>query len=207
VQEKRTAKSGAIATACIAQLSFIRDMSNREPSPEEVQLAVLDRIQVVITDALAELKRAAKERPVNAVAWISRNLVELTIWTLFCIESPANARRFFDDSARDSLDKRLFNGGLQKEREGLLQEAQTEGANDFDDQPGKVREAARVVGKFEAYCSANKLLSKFAHPTAFLLFTPCEELESFRQKLLEAGRGSGEDALRIIDNFMVASRR
>jgi hypothetical protein len=139
----------------------------------------------------------------------------LTIWAEFCIESPANARSFADDAARDSLEifkvpDGLFNRdptfSFQEERERMLREAQSEGINDLHEAPGAVRDAAKAISKSEEFRWINKLLSKIAHPTALWVITPNEELEGFRRELFRVGRVNGEGALHSIESFMAARR-
>jgi hypothetical protein len=127
-----------------------------EPSPEEIQLAVLERIRVAIENELVELEQARKTRPVNAVAWISRNLAELCIWAQYCVDSAQNAKGFFDDAALDSLDMLKMPAGLfakdptysfQAERERIIKEGKEKGAGGLDGSPSRVNEAASKMGK------------------------------------------------------------
>src|SRR5581483_5978738 len=37
------------------------------------------------------------------IAWTARNLLELSVWTRFCIMSEENAHRFYQDGARDAM--------------------------------------------------------------------------------------------------------
>jgi hypothetical protein len=183
---------------------------NREPSPEEVQRAVLDRIAVAISNELDELEHAVKERAVNAVAWISRNLMELAVWAEFCMESPTNARRFHDDAGRDSVELLKVPDGLfnedpafsfQKERERILEEARSKGVDDLDEPYVRVTNAAKQISTSAEFIWTNKMLSKFAHPTALYVITAYEDLEVWRERFYNAGRSNGEGALRRIEDF------
>jgi hypothetical protein len=186
---------------------------NCEPTAEQVQLAVLERIENSIVNELAELEHASTKRPVNAVAWVSRNLVELTIWAEYCMESPTNAQRFHDDAARDTIEMLKVPNGLfnedpefsfQEERKRLLAMAHEKGIDGLDDTPAATRKAAETIGKDVDFRWANKFLSKFAHPTALWVITPYEELETFRQTLYDAGFINGNGALKRIKAFNTA---
>lgn len=182
---------------------------DREPSPEEVQLAVLERIHTAIENELVELDHAVKKRPLNAVAWISRNLIDLCIWTERCIDSPQNARGFFNDAALDSLDiLRAPNGvftedptfSLQRERERIIEQAKVKGVEGLDGLPSRVDKAAHTVGKGAEFKWTNKLLSKLAHATALWVMTPNEGFEKLRFKIYQGGLDNGNDALVRIES-------
>jgi hypothetical protein len=188
---------------------------DREPSPKEVQLAVLERIHTAIENELVELEHARVERPVNAVAWISRNLVELCIWAQFCLESPENARSFFDDAARDSLEMLKMPNGLfardptysfQAERERIIKGGKGKGVDGLEGSPAGVSKAAQTTGSGVEFKWTNKFLSKFAHPTALWIMTPYEEFEKLRSMIYEGGVVNGNDALRLIERFAAGMR-
>src|ERR1700733_9461521 len=157
-----------------------------EPTPLQVQLAVLEQIENAIQNEL--LEHAQENRPVNAVAWIARNLIELAVWTQHCVESPTNARKFFNDCARDAAELLKMPDSFSKDpnfsfkatRAELLQEAKEKGVHDLDEQFQATRDAAKAIGKREEFIWMNKLLSKFAHPTSLWIMTPHEEREPFR---------------------------
>jgi hypothetical protein len=183
---------------------------NIEPSPEQVQIAVLGQIKYVIENELAELEHAMKERPVNAVAWVGRNLLELWVWTVYCTRSPENARRFFDDAARDALGALNLPDGMftndpnfsfKTARTEILAEAKQKGVEGLDSSYQRVSDAARDIGKEEYYLAANKLYSKFAHPTALWVMTEQSVLAGFRKKLYDGGVIFGQSSRRYIDAF------
>lgn len=184
---------------------------DHEPTPEEVQLGVLERIEYVVQNELRELDQANKDRPLNAVAWISRNLLELVIWTVYCIESPANAKVFADDAARDALDmlKNIPQGkfsndpnySFQGTRDDLLKHAKNAGVLDLEKKHQQTNVIAEKVGSTEEFRVSNKVLSKFAHPTALWIMTEQEELEHFRPKIYEGGVNYAAEALRYISHF------
>src|SRR5262245_22583984 len=50
------------------------------------------------------LKHAYEEtRDESLLAWRARNLLELSVWSLFSAKSRANARRLYEDARRDVL--------------------------------------------------------------------------------------------------------
>jgi hypothetical protein len=52
----------------------------------------------------ADLNETYRIERIDSLAQAMRNLMELSIWTQFCGLSEANAKRFFDDAARDLKD-------------------------------------------------------------------------------------------------------
>jgi hypothetical protein len=188
---------------------------NIEPSPKEVQIAVLEQIKYVIENELAELEHAVKERPVNAVAWIGRNLLELWVWTIYCARSPENARQFFDDSARDALGalnlpEGMFsndpNFSFKTAQAEILEEGKQKGVEGLDSSYQKVSEAAKAIGKLDYYLGANKLYSKFAHPTALWIMTEQEILEGFRKIVYDGGVAYGNTSLKYIQRLTDTSQ-
>lgn len=51
----------------------------------------------------AHAMRAYREQSLSYLAWATRGLFELTLWADFCTRSPANARRFIQDTIRDHV--------------------------------------------------------------------------------------------------------
>jgi hypothetical protein len=186
---------------------------DREPTAEEIQLGVLEHIEVVIKNEMAELEGAFRTRPVNAVAWISRNLVELAVWTRYYTHSPANARRFYDDAARDALDALKLpdffsddpDFSFENARSTIIDEGKAKGIDDLDSAYQRVSDAAKDMGSPKTFRGNNKILSKFAHPTALYVMTPLEELEKFRSLLKSGGIVNGEGALALISEFRSAA--
>ena len=65
---------------------------------------VLKKLKTATEQELQELERARQDRPVRAIAWSARNLLELWIWVQYCQASEKKAKRFSDDAVRDTLD-------------------------------------------------------------------------------------------------------
>lgn len=121
------------------------------------------------------------------MAWRARNLMELSIWIEYCLKDKQKARRFFEDKTRDALD---WMTGVQKLAEFMafypakefvskakvrvVNNATSQGIVDIADPYMRVVEAASELGYREPWLVFNKLLSKFAHPTAFSVLTFCQ---------------------------------
>src|ERR1700730_16848902 len=50
------------------------------------------------------LRFAWAGKHIGAVAWVTRSLLEIAVWTDYCTVSQTNARRLFEDAYRDSRD-------------------------------------------------------------------------------------------------------
>lgn len=133
----------------------------------------------------------------DLLAWRARNLLELSIWSDYCSKSPENARRFYEDAGRDVLSvytsfqkwgtKTSQNPewfqSLQRAEDNLKTRA--EGIASLEGDFKRVLDAAVDCGLGEAFKAANKLLSKFAHPTALaVVFPPDEEKVRFQRDFL-----------------------
>jgi hypothetical protein len=129
-----------------------------------------------------DLTQGYRERRITKLAWATRNLMELSVWIDYCNLSAQHAKRFRDDTMRDlyglssAVQKSVVieSGAKDRTLEQKLEEfanfAQSKGVQDLDDDFKRVSEAAQEVGR-PAFGSANKLLSKFAHPTALAIHT------------------------------------
>jgi hypothetical protein len=117
------------------------------------------------------------------LSWRARNLLELSVWATFCAADRNNARQFFVDLGRDAnnLLKAFqtwgeatnqspdwFQLGLDA-RDGVANAALARGVASIDGQFTRVADAAGTVGIGHDFTLMNKLLSKFAHPTAMLI--------------------------------------
>jgi hypothetical protein len=114
------------------------------------------------------------------VAWLARNLLELSIWALYCEKSTANARRLYEDGGRDEMqiysaferwgteasEPAEFLKIFDTAKQDLVRRAAAEGISFIDQDFKRVRDAAEECGLGNHFRPAFKLLSKFAHPTA-----------------------------------------
>jgi hypothetical protein len=172
----------------------------------EGQLVTLKRIKEAIGMNSSELQLAYSQgSSIETVAWRSRNLLELVIWSEHCAASKENSKEFMLDSARDAADGLTIpegswlRGSLQPTRQLLLDNATADG---FDiEQPfTRVASAAKKLGRGDMFSALNKSFSKFAHPTAFAIFsagTKAQEL--LRSKFYETGMGLANSGLQLLD--------
>lgn len=131
---------------------------------------------------------AAKD--VSSCAWRTRNLLELTVWVAYCIQSSENAKRFYDDKARDVFEMLDSVKGLaalgdtpdlnlstliDETRTRVEEKAKALGYEDIDEAYQRVNNAAQEVGFGPFFGGINKMLSKFAHPTAMMVFSLLDE--------------------------------
>jgi hypothetical protein len=143
--------------------------------------AVLTTMLDSVMRVCGDLGRTIDEEDALQVAsWNARNLLELWVWTEYCATSKENTRIFYEDAFRDVAgiievsDKLDSSAGLEKPlvppKELLDAVASRElGVASIGSNFQKVVDAAKLVGFGAEYIAWNKLLSKFAHPTAYLV--------------------------------------
>jgi hypothetical protein len=119
----------------------------------------------------------------SVMAWRARNLLELSVWIEYCLKSRENARRFYDDKMRDAFEwvsvmhslAELFPAlpaaAQIKQVKARMETSAINSGVDIDDSYMRVNDAARELGILQPWGKMNKLLSKFAHPTAFTVLT------------------------------------
>ena len=132
------------------------------------------------------LVASCEEKDIRASAWLARNLLELNIWLSYCVRSRDDAKRFYDDKARDMFDflnhmevltnladrpELLMTDLIEGTRKRIADEAETDGCEDIDETYQRVYSAAKEMGLGAFFGSLNKILSKFAHPTAMMVFS------------------------------------
>jgi hypothetical protein len=137
-------------------------------------------IQVLKVNA-EELERAHTEQKAATLAWIARNVLEIDVWIDYCNLSDNHAKRFTDDSVRDMV-------GFFTTISSLIRESQINdlvlavtAAQDaigkvaqhligcIDEKYLRVDKAAEELGRRDIYVGLNKVYSKLAHPTAWLV--------------------------------------
>jgi hypothetical protein len=151
------------------------------------------------------LKRAhdLKRDEASLLAWRARNLLELSVWCLYCSKNRENARRLYEDAGRDVLGifsaytkwgvatsqdpewVDLFTGAKQE----LSQRAATDGIATLDGPYKQVSDAAKESGIGEHFALSYRMLSKFAHPTAMQILAPFDESKTAQQKDLFFSQG------------------
>lgn len=144
------------------------------------------------------LKRAYEDPRSEAslMAWRARNLLELSVWSIYCSKSRENAHCFYADGGRDVLglfsafDKWSAATGRERSDVGTVDQARGElsnraaakGIESLEGGYKPVSEAAKAVGMAEHFALSNKMLSKFAHPTAMQILAPPDDAKTNMQK-------------------------
>lgn len=128
--------------------------------------------------------QAYNDEQVYQIAWATRSLLELAVWSEYCAKSFSNAEQFFNDALRDaiglfqamenlsSLAKNLKgNDDIAKAKQKLSDTATKMGISNLDRRYKTVDAVAKELGESQAatYKNFNVLLSKFVHPTAFVI--------------------------------------
>jgi hypothetical protein len=142
------------------------------------------------------LKRAYENKHSDdapVLAWRARNLLELAVWSRYCAKGRENARRLNEDAGRDTrelYDKMLAFGkaGLftgetlsdwpepfENAKRALYERARSEGIDSLDGKYLNVSSAAEECDIAEQFGLINKMLSKFAHPTALRIMAPPDQ--------------------------------
>jgi hypothetical protein len=138
-----------------------------------------------VLNALNSLADAHSKSQVQHTAWLSRNLLELLIWCEYCAASESNAQAFSRDTAKDALgfvnafEKLAFmipaqdNAGMIVEAKRALSAIAAAESFELDDEFKKVHEAAKELSREHSvlFRNVNVILSKFTHPTAFIVST------------------------------------
>jgi hypothetical protein len=140
---------------------------------------------------------AEKQRgDASLLAWRARNLLELSVWSMYFSKSKENARRLYEDAGRDVRD--VFGaftawgektaqsadwlGALTNAREDLSQRAALVGIEDVDGPYKRVTDASKECGIGDHFALSFKMLSKFAHPTAMQILAPYDEEKDAKQR-------------------------
>ena len=127
-----------------------------------------------------ELVRAATQgSPISSIAFHTRNLFELWVWTHHCLADDKNAKKLYDDAARDGRDLLDRHATWAAEagstnavdsfndaKDRLSKAAAASGVDDINGNYDNVGQIAKQYPELKDYPIAFKTLSKFAHPTA-----------------------------------------
>ncbi|HEX3665928.1 MAG TPA: hypothetical protein VHU23_11915 [Rhizomicrobium sp.] len=137
--------------------------------------------------ALKTTYDAKQDRDASLLAWRARNLLELSVWSIYFTRTKENARRLYEDAGRDAHEifSAFENWGqtaalsadwltqVQIGKQDLTRRAAAEGVEELQGAYKRVDVAARDCGIGDSYRLNCKMLSKFAHPTAMqILGTP-----------------------------------
>lgn len=137
-----------------------------------------------------------RDRDASLLAWRARNLLELSVWSMYFTKSRENARRLYEDAGRDVLDilgafekwghatvqstdwlERLATG-----KQDLSHRAASEGIETLEGSYNRVADAANDCGIKDHYALSFKMLSKFAHPTAMQILGASDEAKYAMQR-------------------------
>jgi hypothetical protein len=148
-----------------------------------------------------DLDNAYRERRITKLAWAARNLLELSVWIDNCNLSEAHAKRFREDTTRDlcglsaavqrsiESESGSKDSDLDQKLAELAAFAQSRGILRIDDDFKRVSAAAKELGRQPAFRDKNKLLSKYAHPTALAIHTVASVEADEGQRYLFLGDG------------------
>jgi hypothetical protein len=143
------------------------------------------------------------------IAWTARNLLELAVWTRYCLSSERNAKTFFQDAARDSISvmdlpqevlKPSKRESFKQIREQLLKNA----AEDQIESPDiytRVANAAREMNT-PYFGKINMILSKWAHPTALSVFSHRDTYPELNKLFYDLGLGWANTSIAAIKQFL-----
>ncbi len=157
-----------------------------------------------------EVNPFGKTGRLPTVAWLTRNLLELAVWTSHCAKSEANSKQFVLDAARDAHDAMdvpltdIFSNDLRRRSRDVgngasgcaFEHAQEDGFETLGEKYTAVSMIARELGKGPEFQSFNKLLSKFAHPTALSVINSRSAVNDvLKEKFYQMGTNLGSNTL------------
>ncbi len=176
----------------------------------------LNKFVKVLIENVSELEAAYIQGSLSKTAWTARNLLELSIWIRYCNLSDQHGKRFRLDGARDLMGffKALkgFHGPKIASEIPKMDAAEAEleliaknefGVASLGSSFVEVRNAAEEIGETR-YKDLNKLCSKFAHPTAWIIAaTNWAEFSQFSVMFLFEGTTMALEALETIREFVL----
>jgi hypothetical protein len=159
----------------------IETLANKNNGDEWWYLYVFSQLTYQMFDEYNKLTKAYEEKDISEIAWRSRNLLEIMIWSIYCSQSGENAKRFFGDGGRDAndllnklsnwekYDKQDLNWAphIDKSRIALKEFSDEVNVGSIEDKHTLIHTAAKQINFQNEYETTNKMLSKFIHPTAF----------------------------------------
>jgi hypothetical protein len=167
-----------------------------------------------------ELERAFRQERITTLAWAVRNILELSVWVDYCNIDIAHATRFREDSARDLLGLTKAIEALHFEKYGTVHAGLRTAQNDLEsfatsvfgmgtlgDDFERVVKAADELGWRKRFLAMNKILSKYAHPTAWAV-NAADSIEAdagFREMFLLDGIEMASASLTNIRRFILLS--
>lgn len=176
--------------------------------PNYFRHTILNKLVLALRLNQVYLEQMNEQGFTSGIAWISRNLLELSIWTRYCLVSEENAEVFYKDGARDAMgamklpDEMLKAdrlGSFKQTRQQMLESAVDDNIeNPTDYTP--VSDAAKAIN-YPHFGKINMLLSKWAHPTAIsvLMLGRDAQLNATFYKL---GARWVDDSIKLIELFL-----
>jgi len=170
------------AEAVTVAFQQINQKEKRFPGWRELQVKSLIKTVSLFAFDVEDRYRARRG---DQLATAVRNLTELLIWIEYCAASEENARAFCNDGPRDlrelleALQKvySFTNSAPQPLIADMLAGLRSAAVNDSFPNIEKryidVRDAAKEIGKLEAFGPLFKAFSKFTHPTALAIHIGC----------------------------------
>jgi hypothetical protein len=160
-------------------VTALRERNKEGKKLPEWRSEQIAKLTITVIESAMDLEPAYLCGRISALAWATRNLLELSIWIDYCNLSDQHAKRFSDDSLRDlyglskavkttlEAEAGITSSELDVALSNLSQFAQQWGIASLEDDFKRVSDAAKELGRGAGFQAANKLLSKFAHPTAW----------------------------------------
>jgi hypothetical protein len=186
---------------------------------EEWHYLLLGKIAISIGRVCQDLLNTSEWDALPGAAWNARNLLELWVWTKYCCASRVTARRFHEDCLRDSqgltdsyfkmCDVVGLDRGLEPRMREQIQAVACDqlGIESLDAGYERVAKAAATVGLDNWYLPCNAFLSKFAHPTAFLvvgvMHQQDESLREFQAALTTQGVFFAHQCVTALADFVL----
>jgi len=137
-----------------------------------------------------ELRASYVNSNLNRIAWASRNLLELSVFTKYVLKSGVNAKRFADDRLVDGCELVISLRDLERHHDpsaptpGLddalkRMEAQKTAENATATRHLETGALAKEVGMEQEFRSMNRVSSKLVHPTAWSTLAENAGVNSF----------------------------
>jgi hypothetical protein len=170
---------------------FEEILKNAPPGSRKVHASTLLSLARATMTNYDITVQAYRAEHIQQIAWATRNLLELSVWSEYCAKSSDNADRFSTDALRDGIGmfqamESLFSlapnnsttlatskAQIAAAKQQLAVTARMIGISKLDHRYKDVRKVVRELGgsRSAAYKHGTALLSKFVHPTALIVTT------------------------------------
>ena len=182
----------------VAMKEKIDSLAKNPGADNAWRVELLDALCFQVCSEYRRLQAARASEPTDPslLAWRARNLLELSVWSTYFAKSRENARGLYEDAGRDVTNlledfERWGQGAAQTDdwfstiadgKNDLSRRAASEGIESLDGRYMRVDTAARECGLADKFTTMNKLLSKFAHPTAMQILGNANEEKKLLQR-------------------------